>query len=132
MKISLNFFLIFKKLKRSEKLDRRIGWKEVLQRVFGIIDHFPNREELLQEECDKFISFYKPESKYVPYITNYLRAYIIDENFRKIIDKREFANLHHSTVFTMEEFKALNRNTPWQGKIPEYVKTYVNLNTFME
>ena len=127
-----NLFLNLEKIKNSENLDRRIRWKEVLQRIFGMIDYFPNREELLKEECDKFISSYKPESQYVPYIKNYLRAYIIDEDFRRIIDRGEFANLYHTTVFTMEDFKALNGNTPWQGKIPEYVKTYVNLNTFME
>ncbi|MCY4644777.1 MAG: hypothetical protein OXB88_09185, partial [Bacteriovoracales bacterium] len=123
-------YLNLEKIKRSERLDRRIGWKEVLQRIFGLIDYFPRREELLQEECNKFISFYKPESKYVPYIKNYLRAYIIDEGFRKTIDRGEFANLHHSAIFTMEDFGSLNDK--WQIKIPEYVKTYVNLNTFME
>ena len=120
------------KIRKAEQLDRRITWKEVLQRVFGLIDHFPNREELLQEECQKFISIHKPESRYVPYIINYIRYYITDEDFRKIIDKKNYGALNFSAGFSMEEFKALNGKTGWQTKIPEYIKNYINLNTFME
>ena len=90
--------------------------------MFGFIDHFFTRDELLDEEYNKFISIYKPDSQYIDNIRNYLRAYIIDEDFRKIIDKKEYAKLHHLTVFSMEEFKSLNGHTPWQKKVPEYIK----------
>ena len=125
-------YLNLKKIRKAENLDRKITWKEVLQKMFDLIDHFPNREELLEEECSKFISIYKPESKHVSHIKNYLRAYISDNDFREIIDKKEFAKLNHYTGFSIEQFKALNGDTQWQSKVLEYVRNYVTLNTYME
>ena len=125
-------YLSLEKIRKAEQLDRRITWKEVLQKVFGHIDKFPTREDLLVEECDKFIAIHKPDSKHVPYIINYIRAYITDEEFRNIIDTKDYVSLFNYAGFDMEDFKALNGNTKWQKKVPEYIKNYVNLNTFME
>ena len=125
-------YLTLEKIRKAEHLDRRVTWKEVLQRVFGQIDRFETRDELLDRECDQFISIYKPDSRYVPHIRNYLRAYINDEELRRIIDSKEYGGLHHSSVFTMEEFRKLNGDTDWQRKVPEYVKDYVRLNIFMD
>ncbi len=125
-------YLNLEKIRKSENLDRRITWRDFLERVFGLTDRFSTKDELLDEECDKFISICKPESEYIPYIRNYLRACIIDKDFRDIIDNKEYSSLYHSTTFTMEEFQALNGNTPWREKVPEYVKNYVKLNTFMD
>ena len=125
-------YLNLEKIRKAEQLDRRITWKEVLQWAFGVIDKIPNREDLLKEECEKFISIHKPESKHVPYIVNYIRAYITDEEFRQIIDEKDFAELNNYPGFDMIDFKALNGTTDWQKKVPEYIKNYVNLNIFME
>lgn len=121
-------FLNLEKIRKSENLDRRISWREVLERIFGFIDKFKDKNELLEEECEKFISIYKPESKYVPYIKNYLKAYVIDERFRDIINNKHFAELNVYAGFSMSEFKALNG---WRETVPEYVKDYVPVNQFM-
>jgi len=121
-------FLNLEKIRKSENLDRRISWREVLERIFGFIDKFKNKNELLEEECEKFISIYKPESKYVPYIKNYLKAYVTDERFRDIINNKHFAELNVYAGFSMSEFKALNG---WRETVPEYVKDYVPVNQFM-
>ena len=125
-------YLNLEKIRKAEQLDRRITWKEVLQWAFGLIDKIPKREDLLKEECEKFISIHKPESKHVPYIVNYIRAYITDEEFRQIIDERDYVSLNNYPGFDMGDFKALNGTTGWQKKVPEYIKNYVNLNIFME
>ena len=111
-------FLSLAKIRRAENLDRRITWKEVLQRVFGLIDRFRNREELLQEECQKFISIYKPENRYTHHIVNYMRCYITDPDFRRIIDKKDYGQLYVYAGFGMEEFQALNGKTGWREKNP--------------
>ena len=121
-------FLNLEKIRKSENLDRRISWREVLERIFGFIDKFKDKNELLEEECEKFISIYKPESKYVPYIKNYLKAYVTDERFRDIINNKHFAELNVYAGFSMLEFKALNG---WRETVPEYVKDYVPVNQFM-
>ena len=61
------------KLRKAVKADRRITLKEFIEKIFGGINKFKTKDELLEEEFEKFISIYKPESKYVPYIKNYLK-----------------------------------------------------------
>ena len=125
-------FLSLEKIRNAEQIDRCITWKEVLQRAFGLIDHFSSKEELLQEECRKFISIYKPESRHVPYIENYMRSYMSDPEFRKIIDEKDYGKLNFYAGFDFQDFKALNGETKWKEKVPDYIKSYVNLNLFME
>jgi len=122
-------FLNLEKIRKSENLDRRLSWREFLERIFGFIDGFKDKNELLEEECEKFISIHKPESKYIPYIKNYLKAYIADEKFREIINNKHFAELNVYAGFPMSEFKALNG---WRETVPEYVKDYVPVNAYMK
>ncbi|HCL56670.1 MAG TPA: restriction endonuclease subunit R [Spirochaetia bacterium] len=121
-------YLNLDKIRKSENLDRRITWREVLERVFGFIDRFKDKNELLEEECEKFISIYKPENKYIIPIKNYLKAYVTDERLRDIINKKHYADLNVYAGFGMAEFKALNG---YRDTIPEYVKDYVTINQFM-
>lgn len=99
-------FLNLEKIRKSENLDRRISWREVLERIFGFIDGFKNKNELLEEECEKFISIYKPESKYVLHIKNFMKAYVADEYFRNEINNKRFPRTYAG--FTMNEYKELN------------------------
>ncbi len=120
-------YLTLDKIRKSENLDRRLSWREFLERVFGFIAKFKTKDEKLEEECDKFISIYKPESRYVPYIKNYLKAYVADEKFRHIIDSKSYGDLDFYPAFTKDEFKALNG---WRDRIPEYAKDYIIFNTY--
>jgi len=119
-------FLNLDKIRKSENLDRRLSWREFLERIFGFIDKFKDKNELLEEECEKFISIYKPESKYVLYIKNFMKAYVADEYFRNEINNKRFPRTYAG--FTMEEYKSLNG---WRETIPEYVKDYISVNQFM-
>ncbi len=121
-------YLNLEKIRRNENLDRRLSWREFLERVFGLIETFKSKDEKLEEEVEKFISIYKPESKYVPYIRNYLKAYIADDRFREIINSKYFAELNVYPGFSIQEFKALNG---WRDTVPEYVKDYVSVNQYM-
>ena len=120
-------FLSLEKIRKSENLDRRITWGEVLSRVFGRIEKFKTKDELLEEECDKFISIYKPESKYIVPIKNFMKAYIADEYFRNEINNKRFPREYGG--FTMEEYKTLNG---FRETLPEYIKDYVSVNQFMK
>ena len=119
-------FLNLDKIRKSQNLDRRITWREFLERIFGFIKHFKSRDELLEDECEKFISIYKPESKYIPYIKNFLKAFVADEYFRNELNNNRFPRDYAG--FTFKEYKALNG---WRETIPLYVKDYVRINTFM-
>ncbi|NSW54207.1 MAG: DEAD/DEAH box helicase family protein [Anaerolineae bacterium] len=122
-------FVTLEKLIHSEGLDRRLTWREVLERIFGIIPGFKSRSELLEEEVQKFIATYQPESAQVPLIRNFLITYITDPTVRDIIDQRQFAKLNTNARLPMAEFMALEQQ--WRRQVPEYVKDYVRLNTFI-
>lgn len=123
-----NLFLNLEKIKKSENLDRRISWREVLEKIFGFIDKYKNSNEILEDECDKFISIHKPDSKYVPHIKNYLKSYVTDEGFRNIINNKDYGCLNTYAGFSIDEFKALNG---YREIVPEYIKDYIPLNQFM-
>lgn len=121
-------YLTLEKIRRSERLDRRLSWREFLERVFGRIDSFKSKEDKLEEEADKFIAIHKPASEDVVNIRNYLKAYVADERFRGIINSGEYAELNAYPGFSMREFKALG---DWRKAVPEYVKDYVPVNEYM-
>jgi len=121
-------YLTLEKIRKSENLDRRLTWREFLERVFGFIPGFKSKDEKLEEECGKFLSIHKPDSRYVPYIKNYLKAYVSDEQFRQIINNKRYGELDFYPAFTKDEFRALNG---WRDIVPEYAKDYIPFNTYI-
>ncbi len=49
------------KLRRAAAVDRRLGLREILEKIFGLIPRFKSRDELLEEEFAKFVADAKPE-----------------------------------------------------------------------
>jgi len=108
-----------------------LGLREILEKVFGRIERFKSKDELLNEEFDKFISDYKPEdsSAIVP-MKQFFKAYITDNHLRGIVeDSQRMVELNTNPSFTMSDFKAVPQ--VWRKAIPEYIKDYVPLNQFM-
>lgn len=122
-------FVDLEKLMRAEHLDRRLTWKEVLMRIFGLIDHFKTRDELLEEEFQKFIAINKPEPENAILIRNFLHAYITDAGIRQVIDSGNFPALADNPKLSLDDLAHLGRK--WLGLIPAYVKDYIPLNTYL-
>jgi len=114
------------KLRKSVQVDRRLTLRELLERAFDLIPHFKSKAEKLDEECDKFISIYKPNPEQVMYVRNFLKAYITDEGVREIVESKEYGQLATSPI--RDDFKALEPE--WREQIPLYVKDYVSLNEY--
>ena len=114
-------------LRKSVNTDRRVPMRELLEYLFGSIPYIKNKEELLDEEFDKFDSRYLPDQAIWTYARQVFKAYILDAEFRDIVDTRKFANLNvnpHGDAF--------RKITPDLRKlIPEYIKDYVPLNQFL-
>lgn len=123
-----NLYLTLEKIRASENLDRRLSWREVLERIFGLIDRFATKDEKLNEEINKFIDQHHPNVEITANIRNYMKAYILDEQFRAIINAKEYGELNAYAGFGIEEFKTLGN---YRDKIPEYIKNYVSINQFM-
>jgi len=121
-------FYSLEKLRKSAKIDRRLSLHEIIDKIFGRLDKFKSRDELLEDECEKFISIYKPDSKYYYPIKNFLKAYITDNEIREIMKSKEYGLFATNPKVSMADFKELNG---FRETIPEYVKDYVSINTYM-
>jgi type I restriction enzyme R subunit len=121
-------FFNMEKLRKSVKADRRITLKEFIEKIFGGIKTFKSKDELLEDEFEKFVTIYKPDSKHVLPIKNYLKAYITDPEIRDIVETKEYGRFATNPKVTMKDFRELNG---YREVVPEYVKDYVSINAFM-
>jgi type I restriction enzyme R subunit len=121
-------FFNLDKLRKAVSLDRRITLREVLAKVFGEIDRFKTRDELLEDELAKFVSIHRPGAAHLPVIRQFFKAYVTDGGIRQIMDTREFGRLADNPKVSLDDIRALGQ---WRDVIPEYVKDYVPLNQFL-
>ncbi len=117
------------KLRRATAIDRRLGLREILEKVFGLIPRFKLKDELLEEEFAKFVSDYKPdEAAAIPAMKHYFKSYVVNMNVRNAIENRDYIQFATSPIFTTKDFKAVPEK--YRELIPSYIKDYVSLNRF--
>ncbi len=118
------------KLRKAAKIDRKVSIREVVEKVFGIIPKFKSKDELLEEEFDKFISIYPPEEDVnVRALKYFFKAYIVDQDIRTILKAKDFHALQTNATLTISQFKKI---TPkYREVIPLYIKDYINLDLFV-
>jgi len=84
---------------------------------------------LLEEEFDKFISIYPPEEDVnLRALKYFFKAYIVDQDIRKIIEAKDFQALQTHPTLTISQFK--NVKAKYREMIPVYIKDYINLERF--
>jgi len=118
------------KLRKAAAVDRRLGLREILEKIFGLIPRFKSKDELLEEEFSKFVADYKPsEAKLIPALKQFFKAYATDSHVRAILDdSKRLTELYTTTSFTIADLKAVPPE--YRKLIPEYIKDYVSLNQF--
>jgi type I restriction enzyme R subunit len=118
------------KLRRAAGVDRRLTIREILEKIFGLIPAFKAKDELLEDEFQKFILDRKPDdAKHIMAMKYFFKAYATDSHLRDIIENKRLTELNVNPTFSMADFKAVPAE--WRTRIPEYVKDYVSLNQFM-
>jgi type I restriction enzyme R subunit len=118
------------KLRRAAAVDRRVSLREILEKVFGLIPRFKSKDELLEEEFDKFIADQKPEEpNVIPALKQFFKAYVTNGQVREIIESKDYTALYTSAAFTVEDLKAVPPK--YRKLIPDYIKDYVSLNQFV-
>jgi type I restriction enzyme R subunit len=115
------------KLRKSIKLDRRLSLREIIEKLFGYIPYFKSKDELLEDEFDKFDTRYLPDGTYFGSAKNFFKSYITDTEFREIIENKKYALLN--TNPNGDVFRQLPPDL--RTLIPEYIKDNVSLNRFM-
>lgn len=117
------------KLRKAAKIDRKVSIREVVEKIFGIIPKFKSKDELLEEEFDKFVSIYPPEEDVnVRALKYFFKAYIVDQDIRQIIEAKDFHALQTNPTLTISQFKEVAPK--YREVVPVYIKDYVNLERF--
>ncbi|QDC36027.1 DEAD/DEAH box helicase [Sphingobium fuliginis ATCC 27551] len=123
-------FFTLDKLRRAAGLDRRLTVREIIEKAFGHIARFKSKDELIDDEFQKFLLDQKPEqADRIAQMRYYFDAYIKDAGVRKSIDDGHFTQLNVNPIFGMKDLKEVP--TEWRRGIPEYIKDYVSLNRFL-
>lgn len=119
------------KLRKAAAVDRQLGLREILEKIFGLIPGFKSKDELLEEEFAKFVADAKPEeAESIPAIKDYFKAYVANDGVRSIIESQHFQDLATNPYFDSRAFKAVPKK--YRALIPEYVRDYVSLNQFIQ
>lgn len=112
------------KLQTAAKVDRKLSLREIIEKMFGFIPYFKSKDELLEDEFEKFDSRYLPDEQIFYYAKNYFKSYITDKDFRDIIDNKNFALLN-----TNPNGDVFRKLTPeMRSLIPQYIKENNCLN----
>ena len=122
-------FYTLEKLRKAAAVDRRLGLREILEKIFGLIPRFKSRDDLLEEEFSKFVADYKPdEAEAIPALKNFFKAYATSDHLRHIIESGHLTDLATNPLFSTKDFRAVPAK--YRTLIPEYIKDYVSLNQF--
>ena len=115
------------RLREALGLDVNISIKELLLYTFGFISKIKNKDEILEEEFDKFDDKFKPDENSFNAVKQVFEAYITDKEFREKIDTGKYAelNVHPSGDY----FYKLPEDL--RNKIPTYIKKNINLERFI-
>jgi type I restriction enzyme R subunit len=122
-------FYTLEKLRKAAAVDRRLGLREILEKIFGLIPRYKSKDELLEEEFSKFVADQKPdEAEAIPAIKTYFKAYATSDQVRHIIESGHFTDLATNPVFSTKDLKAVPAK--YRTLVPDYIKDYVSLNQF--
>jgi type I restriction enzyme R subunit len=117
------------KLRVAAEVDRRLGVREILEKIYGIIPGFKSKDELLEEEFAKFVVDQKPdEAEAIPAIKHFFKAYVTNEKVRRIIEKKDFAELATNPVLSISDFRAVPEK--YRTIVPDYIRDYVPVEDF--
>jgi type I restriction enzyme R subunit len=122
------YFFNLEKLREGYKADRRLTIWEILDKIFGKIPRFRTKDELVEEEFEKFIvnTNISPDLFYET--RDFFKMYVTDEESRTKINKKDYSDFAGDPVIT----HILKKMGPEKLKeIPEYIKDHVNFNRFM-
>ena len=120
-------FFNLEKLRRSLSIDRRVSLREIVEVIFGLKSSFKTRDEVLDEEFDKFDSRFMPDEKEFTPARNFFKTYVLEPDFRSKVDDGEFAYLMGSHAGG-DSLRKLSKEL--RKKIIEYIKDYVSFNQF--
>lgn len=115
-------------LRQSYVADRRLGLWEILDKVFGRITKFRSKDELAEEEFERFLVGSGIPSELYYEAREIFKTYLVDEDARTRINKRDYASFgSDQAMFTSVSKLGRHRLDVISG----YIKDNVNLNRYL-
>jgi type I restriction enzyme R subunit len=123
----LNSSYSLDKLREALGLDVNISIKDLLLYTFGFISKIKNKDEILEEEFDKFDDKFRPDENSFNAVKQVFEAYTTDKDFRDKIDSGKYAelNVHPSGDYFFKLPEDL------RNQLPTYIKENINLERFI-
>lgn len=115
------------KLRQAVKVDRRLSLREILEKIFGFISYFKSKDELLEDEFEKFDTRFLPDEKHFANAKDFFKTYITDGRIREIIESKNYALLNAEP----NGMSFLRLPVELRTLIPEYIKDNISINRFM-
>jgi len=121
-------FFNLDKLRKSLSIDRRVPLREIVEVIFGLRPYFKTKDEMLDEEFDKFDTRFMPDEKQFTPARNFFKTYVLDPDFRMQVDDGNFAYIMGSHAGGESLLKL---TIELRSKIIEYIKDYISFNQFV-
>ena len=116
------------KLRDAYGVDRRLTLSEILQKVFGVIQRFPSREDLAGEDFDRFLSMEGVDGTKVHELQTLFTAYLLYPDIRVAVDEGDFGKLATDARLNLRELKALGE--PQRRFTLNYIKDNIVINRY--
>ena len=115
------------RLREALGLNVNISIKDLLLYTFGFISKIKNKDEILDEEFNKFDDKFKLDESSFNEVKQVFEAYATDKDFRDKIDSGKYAelNVHPSGDYFFKLPEDL------RNKIPTYIKENINFERFI-
>ncbi|MDB6026779.1 MAG: type iii restriction protein res subunit, type restriction enzyme subunit [Verrucomicrobiales bacterium] len=121
-------FWTTEKLRDAYGVDRRLSLGEILQKVFGVIQRFPTRQDLADEDFDRFLSCSGVDGSKVHELQTLFTAYLLYPDIRAAVDAGDFGKLATDARLNLRELIALGE--PQRKLALNYIKDNIVINRY--
>jgi type I restriction enzyme, R subunit len=124
-----NEFWNLEKLRQAYAVDRRLPLREILQKVFGVIHRFPTRQDLADQDLDRFLSTDGVDATRVHELQTLFTAYLLYPEVRAAVDAGDFGKLATDARLNLKELKSLGE--PQRKLALNYIKDNIIINRYL-
>ena len=123
-------YYTWEKLRRAIGVDRHVTVREMMDKIFGMITAFKNKEDLVNDEFDAYLLTCNiPADDYYE-IRRFFETYLTDKDVRRAIEDKKFQLLGTQIPsYTFADLQRLGKDN--MNSVIGYVNDNVNLSKFM-
>lgn len=125
-----NEYYSWDKLKRAIGSDRRITTREIIDKIFGIIPFFKNKNELIEDDFESFMLTKEIVKDKFYETKEFFQTYITDKDVRRAIEDKKYQLLGTEiSTYTFSDLKNLGQEN--MNGIIDYINDNVNISRYM-